>query len=124
MNLSFLRVLKLLKMIRVIRIVRALRFFSLLRLYVDQIFGSMLNLLWLFVILFVILFIFSIAFVQGVADYLIMHDYPKSTDESQMEKAQYLRRAFRSVPMGILTIFKAIAGGDSWGPLEEHLADI
>merc|ERR1719281_801706 len=79
-NMTFLRVLRLLKMARVIRIVRAFRFFTLLRLYVDQIFGSMLGLLWLFVVLFVILFIFSIAFVQATMTHL--HD----TDQGDSPK--------------------------------------
>jgi len=119
-NLTFLRMLRLLKMCRMVRIVRALRFFALLRIYLDQIFGSLLSLFWVFLILVCVLFIFSIAFMQETATYLIERGYPEKSGIVEST----LHAWFKSVPIAMLSLFKAVAGGEDWGKMEAYLGEI
>merc|ERR1719399_1027733 len=117
-NLTFMRVLRVFKMGRVVRVVRALHLFEHLRLYLDEIFGSLLALMWLFVLLFVILFIFAVIFMQGTIIWL--RDNPKADQEVR----RYLLKSFKDVPTAILTLFKSVSGGEDWGVVEEHLAEM
>jgi uncharacterized membrane protein len=119
-NLTFIRVLRVLKMARVIRIVRALHFFDHLRIYLEGIFGCMMALMWLFVLLLVILFIFSIAFVQATTNYLINN--PETPSNAKIRDT--LKDRFQSVTTGILSLFALMAGGEDWGVVEGHLAEV
>ena len=70
-NLTSRRALRLLQIIRVVGAVRKTKIFKFLRLYVDQVFGDIVCLLWRLCIFFVRLFVLGMAFQQAATDYWI-----------------------------------------------------
>lgn len=108
-NKTFLRTLRILKMAKALRVLRVLRFFAKLRLILRSIVGSCLSLLWSIITLFFIIYIFSLIFVQGVSTWLIEHGAHLSP-----EQVQDITKAFGSVELTMVNLFKAITGGIDW----------
>jgi len=109
-NFTFARVLRIFRFARILRIVRVMRFFSSFRLMVYSILGSMLNLLWVFLLLFFVLYFFSIFFLNGVAEYI--------TDAEEIKDAEVvenLELMYGNLPEALLSLFMCISSGDDWG---------
>jgi len=114
-KISMLRILRVLRIIRILKVIRLLSFFRELRMMVSSIITSVKSLIWVVMILLMLFYIFSISLVQGVVEYLLLHDSWSSTDTVS------LRRYFGSLDMAVLSLFESMAGGISWGELVDVL---
>eukprot|EP00929_Paragymnodinium_shiwhaense_P033695 TRINITY_DN18455_c0_g1_i4.p1 TRINITY_DN18455_c0_g1~~TRINITY_DN18455_c0_g1_i4.p1 ORF type:complete len:995 (+),score=282.94 TRINITY_DN18455_c0_g1_i4:87-3071(+) len=115
-NFSFVRVLRIFRFARILRLIRVIRIFHSFRLMVLSIVGSMLSLLWVFILLVVILYGFSIFFLYGVA----------ATDLTSIdeEHRDALEELFGSVFASLLSLFMAISGGMDWGDILAPLSEV
>lgn len=109
-NLTFMRSMRLMKMVKALRVLKMMRFVSELRFMINSVMGSFVSLFWCGVMLVMMFFLFSLAFVQGVAGYLIHAQ--GSIDDAQQKM---LMEAFGSVRLSMLSCFRCVTGGDDWG---------
>lgn len=107
LNLSFLRVLRLLRVARVARILRVVRFFRELRRMVLSITACFASLCWAFLLLFIINFIFSLVFMQGIAEFLVTEPVG-SVETAQMEVW------YGGLITCMFSLFLCISGGRDW----------
>jgi len=105
-NLSFARVLRIVRFLRIMRLVRVLRGFTSFRLMVYSLLGSMKNLLWTFLCLFLLLYSFTMFFLYGIAE-----SFPDVNAAAQDEMRNY----YGSVYECMLSLFMCVSGGDDWG---------
>jgi len=105
-----------LRMLRIMKIFRTLRFFRLLRFATSipklnamtaAIASSGVMFLWAVLVLSVTVFLFSLAFVNGSAQYLSDAAYADPNVED-------VRRFFGSLPMTMLSLLMVILGGVDW----------
>ncbi|CAK9024780.1 unnamed protein product [Durusdinium trenchii] len=71
LNVGFLRLLRLTKLAKVLRVFRTLKFFTELRLMIDCVLGSFMQIFWCLVMIVFVLYVFSLLLVQGIADYML-----------------------------------------------------
>jgi len=119
-NPSALRLLRLLKLVRSARTVRLMRFTPFvhdLRFMVLACINSVSALFWASVVLLLFLYIFSLAFVNGLSEYV----EGASTENQHIEE---IERFFQSMPMTMLTLFLSITGGLDWWAVAEVLMDV
>eukprot|EP00929_Paragymnodinium_shiwhaense_P083851 TRINITY_DN44806_c0_g1_i1.p1 TRINITY_DN44806_c0_g1~~TRINITY_DN44806_c0_g1_i1.p1 ORF type:complete len:740 (-),score=105.39 TRINITY_DN44806_c0_g1_i1:7-2226(-) len=107
-DLIFLRMLRLLKLSRALKALRIIRSLEDLRLIMDCMLGSLFSLLWCIVFLGSLLMLFSLVFVQGVANHLKIEEDPAVQE--------HFREGFGSVQLTMLTLFAATSGGSDWLP--------
>jgi hypothetical protein len=110
-NLTFLRCLRILKITRVMRMVRAVKWIQELRLMLDCVLNSMIHLCWCLLLIAFVLVMFALVLVQGLAQDLTERDDDPSSWQAQGE---LIEDNFRTVPLTMLTLFKATTGGVDW----------
>lgn len=115
-NVSYLRVMRLLKMLKVLRVVRLMKDFRELRLTLDSLMGSMKSMFWSVVLVAAIAFMFSLCFMQGVADYL---GGERGTLEEEM-----LLQQWGTITTSMLSLFMAATGGVDWKDTLDPLWDV
>ena len=72
-NVTFLRIMRLFKLARVLRIMRTFRFFTELRLMMECVIGSFMNVLWCVALLFIVQSIFALLIAQALVGYWMEH---------------------------------------------------
>merc|ERR1740121_671859 len=72
-SLSVFRTFRIFRFFRILRLLRVMRFFHSFRVMVYSILGSMLNLLWVFLLLLFVMYFFAVVFVTAAADYFELH---------------------------------------------------
>jgi len=108
-SLTFVRTLRALKVAKSLRLLRILHCVQELRLMLQSVLGSFLSLFWSLFMLACIFYMFSMAFVQVVANFLV--ENASSLDGDKYQEYMY---HFGSVFRSMLTCFKAAMGGDDW----------
>merc|ERR1719284_404533 len=98
-----LRFLKFGKSLRALRVMSHMKHLRGLLLCLQ---GSLLNLFWTVVMLFVVYLIFSLFLMQIIVGHL------EDTGEALEETVFY--ENFHSVQSSVLTLYKASTGGDDW----------
>jgi len=104
-NLSFARVLRIVRFLRIMRLVKVLRGFTSFRLMVYSLLGSVKNLLWIFLCLFLLLYSFTLFFLHGVAE---------SFSDVDAAAQEEMRLYYGSVYSCMLSLFMCVTGGDDW----------
>lgn len=117
MNMTWMRVLRLLKMLKMLRMVRVMKFFRELRIMLYSIVGSVRTLFWSILMLMLIMYIFGLCFLQAVTGYLL--DTEPELLDPDLEEA--MLEHWGSVHASMLTLCKAITGGDDWSDLASPL---
>eukprot|EP00438_Fugacium_kawagutii_P004613 Skav229004 [mRNA] locus=scaffold127:351160:353900:+ [translate_table: standard] len=108
-NLGFLRLLRLCKIVKILRVFRTLRFFSELRLMLDCVVGSLMNVFWCLIMLLFVMYVFALLLQQGVVQHL---------SESGSEGLE-LKEYFSSVGVTVVTLFQSCTSGVDWsGPYD------
>jgi len=115
MNFSFARVLRILRFARILRLIRVMRFFQSFRLMVYSILCSMLNLLWVFMLLFCVIYFFAVFFLVGVKE-----QYKNTSADTQL----LLKMYYGTLPEAILSLFASICGGADWLDVMKPLRDL
>eukprot|EP00747_Dinoflagellata_sp_TGD_P170630 gnl/TRDRNA2_/TRDRNA2_202674_c0_seq1.p1 gnl/TRDRNA2_/TRDRNA2_202674_c0~~gnl/TRDRNA2_/TRDRNA2_202674_c0_seq1.p1 ORF type:complete len:631 (+),score=115.14 gnl/TRDRNA2_/TRDRNA2_202674_c0_seq1:58-1950(+) len=110
-NVTFLRSLRMLKLAKMLRMIRVLHIFQDLRMMVYSIIGSVVSLLWCFVMLGFILYMFSLVFLQAFSDLLSSEE--QGVDE---DVRQDINEKFGTVTKAMLTMFK-LTTGEGWGDI-------
>jgi len=108
-NMSFMRILRLLKLAKIFRAFRTLRFFKELAIMMESFQKSFVTLFWSLVMIVFILCIFALIFLQGLSDF--MTGEHETLDEATK---QGIHLWFGSMTTSILTLYKAVTGGDDW----------
>jgi hypothetical protein len=120
-QIGFFRMIRVFKVVKVLRTLRAMRFFQELRLMVDCALGSFMQLLWCLVVIAFILYLFSLVFVQGMAEYLTDLVAEEGTlTQAQADRYTDVVGHFGSVPQAMLLLLQSVTGGLDW----EELYDI
>lgn len=109
MNVGFLRMFRLCKIAKVLRVFRTLRFFTELRLMMDCVLGSFINVFWCLAMIVFVLYVFSLLIVQGLTEYLLA----EVDNLTEAYKDQYVR-FFGSVSNAVITLFQATTAGIDW----------
>jgi len=108
-NLGFLRLLRLCKIVKILRVFRTLRFFSELRLMLDCVVGSLMNVFWCLIMLIFVMYVFALLLQQGVVQYL-QERTADGNDGSQIGLQTY----FSSVGVTVVTLFQSCTSGVDW----------
>jgi hypothetical protein len=106
-----------LRVLRSLRIIRVLRFFREMRLILLSLMGCCVPLLWALLCLAMIVFVFSVFFLQGVAEFL-----EAASPGNESVDVNSLIAFFETFLQTFLTLIMAITGGDDWGSIERPLA--
>lgn len=110
LNVGFLRLLRLTKLAKVLRVFRTLKFFTELRLMIDCVLGSFMQIFWCLVMIVFVLYVFSLLIVQGIADFLLTAGEENVSVKLQTELMDY----FGSVGETIMTLFQSTTAGLDW----------
>eukprot|EP00435_Cladocopium_sp_Y103_P071046 s21_g36.t1 len=110
LNVGFLRLLRLTKLAKVLRVFRTLKFFTELRLMIDCVLGSFMQIFWCLVMIVFVLYVFSLLIVQGIADFLLT----EGADTVSEETFVGLMDHFGSVGETIMTLFQSTTAGLDW----------
>eukprot|EP00439_Symbiodinium_sp_Y106_P063881 s3342_g9.t4 len=106
-NLGFLRLIRLCKIVKILRVFRTLKFFSELRLMLDCVLGSLMNVMWCVILLVFVMYVFGLLLQQGIVQYFMEENVtPKAAGE--------LRDYFHSVGDTIITLFQSSTSGVDW----------
>lgn len=108
-NLGFLRLLRLCKIVKILRIFRTLRFFSDLRLMLDCVLGSLMNVMWCIIMLVFVMYVFALFVQQSLVGFL-QEEAAKPSDKDTTLIFHY----FGSVEYTLLTLFQSITSGVDW----------
>ncbi|CAE7518730.1 CACNA1E [Symbiodinium natans] len=108
-NLGFLRLFRLCKIVKILRIFRTLKFFSELRLMLDCMIGSLLNVIWCVVMMVFVMYVFAL-FVQQLLASFLVEDGGRDSPEAVAEISSF----FGSVGMTLITLFQASTSGVDW----------
>lgn len=111
MNMGFLRMFRLCKIAKVLRVFRTLRFFTELRLMMDCVLGSFINVFWCLAMIVFVLYVFSLLIVQGLTEFLV--SVPEEELPSDFDKVEAMR-FFGSVSSAVITLFQATTAGIDW----------
>jgi len=98
-------------MCRIVRILRVVRFVTQLRIMMIMIFGSMLQLFWLFCILVGLMYIFAIILTQGATSFLLPQGGTPPELHADFAGAQHY---FGTLFKTSYTLFSSMSGGISW----------
>jgi len=108
-NLGFLRLLRLCKIVKILRIFRTLRVFSELRLMLDCVLGSLLNVMWCIIMLLFVMYVFALLVQQTLVGFL--QEEAANVNEQDITE---IYRYFGSVEVTLITLFQAITSGVDW----------
>lgn len=109
LNVGFLRLLRLTKLAKVLRVFRTLKFFTELRLMIDCVLGSFMQIFWCLVMIVFVLYVFSLLIVQGIADFLLTEGA-----DTVSEDTSGLMNHFGSAGETIMTLFQSTTAGLDW----------
>ena len=112
-NLGFLRLLRLCKIVKILRVFRTLRFFSELRLMLDCVVGSLMNVFWCLIMLLFVMYVFALLLQQGVVQHLQEASNPSSEAAGCADEGG-LQTYFSSVGVTVVTLFQSCTSGVDW----------
>lgn len=107
---QFLRSMRIIRVLKIFRVIRVVQFVKQLRLMIRCVVGSLMSLVWSFVLLGGISLLFATVIVQQMST-VVAAGTVNSKDLADM------RREFGSVQKGLLTLFACISGGTDWAPI-------
>jgi len=108
-NLGFLRLIRLCKIVKILRVFRTLKFFSELRLMLDCVLGSLINVFWCVVMLAFVMYVFGLLLQQGIVQYLMEAKGTMSQEANEM-----VMTYFGSVGQTVVTLFQSSTSGVDW----------
>jgi len=92
-----------------------MRFFQSFRLMVYSILCSMLNLLWVLMLLFFVIYFFAVFFLMAVTE-----QYKDANADTQL----LLNLYYGTLPEAVLTLFASICGGADWLDVMKPIRDL
>jgi len=117
-QLSMLRLLRLVRIIRATRSARIIRFIRELRLMIYSLVGTVKSFGWSIVFLLCFLFVSGVFFADGAITYCVQRSKKDSEATTQ------LRIFFGSLSSAMVSLFKAMSGGEDWGNILDSLEDL
>lgn len=115
---SFLTVIRLLRLLKLLRLVRLMRFFKEIRTMFLCLVGSMGTLFWTVVMMMLIMYIFALCLLQGA---VACASTPTCIDDAATQES--LTLYWGSVGSAMLTLYKAITGGNDWENLARPIKE-
>eukprot|EP00928_Gymnodinium_smaydae_P014117 TRINITY_DN15113_c0_g2_i1.p1 TRINITY_DN15113_c0_g2~~TRINITY_DN15113_c0_g2_i1.p1 ORF type:complete len:671 (+),score=125.43 TRINITY_DN15113_c0_g2_i1:71-2083(+) len=109
-SMTFMRSFRLIRLTRIIRMLRVIRLFRDLQTMLQTLINSLISLFWCLVMLAFILVMFSLIFVQAVAQFRF--EAAKGQLDAILD--QDLKDAFGTVGTTMTTLYMASTGGDDW----------
>jgi len=113
--MSFVRICRMLKMQRSFRALKAVRFLTGFRLMINCVLGSMVPLAWSTLLLTAFMMVFSLVFMQGTTQYLIV------TEDVPDDVKRMLLIRFGSVKASMVSLLQSVTGGVDWGSIYTSL---
>jgi len=111
---GYIRLLRIARMARVLRIVRILRFSRNLRCIAMSMVSCLVPLVWSLLLMLMVVYIFAIIFMQAGINEL----------QANRDEIDIWKRWYGSLGESVLSLTKAISGGDSWGLMLEPLESV
>ena len=108
-NLAFLRLIRLCKIVKILRVFRTLKFFSELRLMLDCVLGSLMNVMWCVILLVFVMYVFGLLLQQGIVQFLM--EEGKNVDQADYD---FIIEYFGSVFQTVVTLFQSSTSGVDW----------
>jgi len=109
LNLVWLRSLRLFKMAKVLRVLKLVRSLKELRLILECLTGSLVNLFWSIIMLGIIVFMFSLVFVLETGGH-----FGENPEDLDTLLSSDLYKQFGSVQRSMLSLYAAATGGQDW----------
>lgn len=106
-SVAFMRILRLLKAGKILRAFRILKVFRELATILKSFEKGMVSLFWSLVMLVFLLFVFSLLFIQGLADHATSPGVKQSTLDG-------ISLFFASLPDCMLSLYMSVTGGADW----------
>jgi hypothetical protein len=116
-RLAMFRVIRIFQLLKLTSFVSNLSFLKELRCMVYSLTGAIWSLLWSSLMVFVLLLMFGMFFTEGTITYRVQHQH----HETKEGEAMPLRDNFGTLTRTLLSLFKAISGGDDWGNTYDSL---
>mmetsp|Transcript_106533 Transcript_106533/g.306333 ORF Transcript_106533/g.306333 Transcript_106533/m.306333 type:complete len:672 (+) Transcript_106533:94-2109(+) len=110
MNITFMRLLRVCKVAKVLRIFRSVRFLGELRMMIDCVVGSVVNLFWCLVFIGFVLYIFALLLVQGLSNVLAEGAANAVPPPDMVGIFKY----FGTTTRAMLTLLMSTTGGVDW----------
>ena len=95
--------------VKILRIFRTLRVFGELRLMLDCVLGSLLNVMWCLILLIFVMYIFALLVQQTLVGFL-----QEEATKISLEENELLYQYFGSVGTTLVTLFQSITSGVDW----------
>lgn len=114
-NMTFMRILRLVRLTKIFRAFRTLKFFKELGVMMDSFKRSFMTMYWSLIMLALSFFMFALLFLQGLADYVSAESAKKGgLDNATLQSVNLW---FGSMGTAVLTLYKAVTGGDDWSQI-------
>lgn len=117
-NVSVIRMLRIVRIVRVARVIRVMKVFRELRMMIYSIFGSVMNLVWVMVVLFLTFYLFGVSFTAATSDFL------DTTEKWNNHDYDDLSQSFGTVDKSVISLFMAMSGGNDWAMYYEALVPL
>jgi len=108
-DLVVMRILRLCKVAKIIRAIRAMRFFNDLAVLMDTFRSATVALFWTIVMLVFVFYVFSLMFMSGLAQYMVVQG-----DELDPDVKMLVHASFGTMPRSMLSLYKVLTGGEDW----------
>lgn len=112
-TLQVIRILRVTRPLRALRMTKLVHVLASLRILTTSIRATLQSLMWALLLLLMIIYVMALIFTQATTDYL-----------QQAASNKVLEDFWGTVPIAMLTLFKAISGGVSWHDVAEPLGGI
>jgi hypothetical protein len=109
-DVTYLRIVRFMKLGKLLRIVRLVKLVRELRLILNSMRGSLTSFFWSMVMLLIVFFMFGTLFVEAIEGCL-----REGCEGMQPASREVVAENFNSVQQAMVTMFKAVTGGDDWG---------
>jgi voltage-gated sodium channel len=109
-NVTYLRLVRFMRLGKLLRIVRLMHLVRDLRLILSSMLGSVASFTWSMVMLLIVIFMFATLFVEGIEGCLATGCPGLTADHEEV-----INSSFNSVQAAMVSMFKALTGGDDWG---------
>uniref|UniRef100_A0A7S0AGA6 EF-hand domain-containing protein n=1 Tax=Pyrodinium bahamense TaxID=73915 RepID=A0A7S0AGA6_9DINO len=115
---SMLRIVRLLHVVRRTKATWAIKAIKELRVMVLSLTGALKSLIWSVVLLLIVLAVFGVFFTDGAVAFCLKND------AMNLASTEPLRHYFGTLSRSVLSLFKAMAGGEDWAAILDSLGPL
>eukprot|EP00927_Polykrikos_kofoidii_P071473 TRINITY_DN67734_c0_g1_i1.p1 TRINITY_DN67734_c0_g1~~TRINITY_DN67734_c0_g1_i1.p1 ORF type:complete len:776 (-),score=136.44 TRINITY_DN67734_c0_g1_i1:106-2433(-) len=125
-SIRVVKVLRMVRLVRCLRLGRAVRFTLTFRQILYSLKSSVSTLAWVIAMVFLILYCLAVAFTEGATDILqqASRGAPVESTSVHAVALKEIQEYYSSLFASLYTLYKAMAGGQSWGEVLDPLREL